>query len=217
MSYQPYCVLLLSPLYHHFHGPRPAANTTAKSKAGLRTFGSSEVSGESSKSDRPVHSPAKYMADLVPWTSLPVYDDSGALLLAGSTTGPVLILLLYCLARWPEHAKKIGQELRNLDYNDMMVLSALSYLTAMINESLRLFLAGPTFRSRQTPPEGLDCDGVHIPGDVKVIAPRYSLGRFEEAYKTPHDSIPERWYSKPELIKDKRAFAPFAMGTLSFT
>ncbi|KAI1758434.1 cytochrome P450 [Xylaria castorea] len=141
-----------------------------------------------------------------------VYGDSGVVLLAGSTTGPVLILILYCLARWPEHAETIRQELRNIDYNDMVALSALPHLTATINESLRLYPAGPTFGSRQTPPEGLYCDGVHIPGDVKVIAPRYSLGRLEEAYEAPHDFIPERWYSKPELIKDKRAFAPFAMG-----
>ncbi|KAI0485117.1 cytochrome P450 [Xylariaceae sp. FL0804] len=141
-----------------------------------------------------------------------VGGDSGVLLLAGSTTGPVLVLLLYSLARWPQHAEKIRQELRNIDYNDMMALSVLPHLTATINETLRLFPAGPTFGSRKTPPEGLDCDGIHIPGEVKVIAPRYSLGRLEEAYEAPHEFIPERWYSKPELIKDKRAFAPFAMG-----
>ncbi|KAK8033496.1 hypothetical protein PG991_002894 [Apiospora marii] len=141
-----------------------------------------------------------------------VIGDSGVLLLAGSTTGPVLILLLYCLARWPEHAEKIRQELRTVDYHDMAALSALPHLTGTINESLRLFPAGPSFGSRQTPPEGLDCDGVHIPGDVKVIAPRYSLGRLEEAYEAPHQFMPERWYSKPEFVKDKRAFAPFAMG-----
>ncbi|KAI1327022.1 cytochrome P450 [Xylariaceae sp. FL0255] len=120
-----------------------------------------------------------------------VGGDSGIILIAGSTTGPVLILLLYCLAHWPEHAEKIRQELRNVDYNDMIAF-----------ESLRLYPAGPTFGSRITPPEGLQCDGVHIPG-------------VEEAYDAPHDFIPERWYSKPELIKDKRAFAPFAMGRAS--
>ncbi|KAI1819402.1 cytochrome P450 [Xylaria intraflava] len=141
-----------------------------------------------------------------------VAGDSGVLLIAGSTTGPTLILLLYCLVRWPEHAEKIRQELRNVDYNDMAALSALPHLTATINETLRLYPGGPTFGSRKTPPEGLDCDGVHIPGDIKVVAPRYSLGRLEEAYEAPHEFIPERWYSKPELVKDKRAFAPFAMG-----
>lgn len=113
--------------------------------------------------------------------------DSG--LIHNSTTGPVLILLLYCLARWPEHAEKIRQELRNVDYNDMIALSALPHLTATINESLRLFPAGPTFGSRLTPLEGLYCDGVHIPGNIKVIAPRYSLGRRKDMAKLSDLSI----------------------------
>ncbi|KAJ4344386.1 uncharacterized protein N0V89_012126 [Didymosphaeria variabile] len=141
-----------------------------------------------------------------------VGGDCGVILLAGSTSGPSLILLFYCLARWPEHAEKIRQELRNVDYNDMTALSALPHLTATINESMRLYPAGPTFGSRITPPDGLNCEGVYIPGGIKVVAPRYSLGRLEEAYEAPHEFIPERWYSKPELVKDKRAFAPFSMG-----
>lgn len=28
----------------------------------------------------------------------------------------------------------------------------------------------------------------------------------------PNEFIPERWYSQPELILDKRAFAPFSYG-----
>lgn len=34
----------------------------------------------------------------------------------------------------------------------------------------------------------------------------------EEAFEDPHNFIPERWYSKPELVKDKRAHAPFSLG-----
>ncbi|CAH0051225.1 unnamed protein product, partial [Clonostachys solani] len=138
--------------------------------------------------------------------------DSGVMLLAGSTTGPVFILILYLLARFPEEAEKIRQELRGVDYNDMVALSALPHITGAINEALRLFPAGPTFGSRQTPPEGLDCDGVYIPGGVKIVAPRWSIGRLEEAFEDPHNFIPERWYSKPELVKDKRAHAPFSLG-----
>jgi len=103
------------------------------------------------------------------------YSDSR--LTRNSTTGPVLILLLYCLARWPEHAEKIRQELRTVDYNDMNALAALPHLTATINESLRLYPAGPTFGSRITPPEGMNCEGVYIPGNTKVVVPRWSLGR----------------------------------------
>lgn len=34
----------------------------------------------------------------------------------------------------------------------------------------------------------------------------------ESLWVQPDDFIPERWYSRPELILDKRAFAPFSSG-----
>ena len=34
----------------------------------------------------------------------------------------------------------------------------------------------------------------------------------EECFIRPNDFIPERWYSQPELIKERRAFAPFSLG-----
>ena len=35
------------------------------------------------------------------------------------------------------------------------------------------------------------------------------------AFEHPNDFIPERWYSRPELIHDERAFAPFSVGSCS--
>jgi hypothetical protein len=34
----------------------------------------------------------------------------------------------------------------------------------------------------------------------------------QSAYEQPHSFIPERWYSQPHLIKDRRAFSPFGIG-----
>ena len=34
----------------------------------------------------------------------------------------------------------------------------------------------------------------------------------ETAFQDPTSFIPERWTSRPELILDKRAFAPFGVG-----
>lgn len=34
----------------------------------------------------------------------------------------------------------------------------------------------------------------------------------ESAWEAPHDFCPERWYSRQDMIKDKRAFAPFGVG-----
>lgn len=35
----------------------------------------------------------------------------------------------------------------------------------------------------------------------------------EKAYVDPNSFIPERWSTKPELVKDKDAFFPFSLGT----
>lgn len=37
----------------------------------------------------------------------------------------------------------------------------------------------------------------------------------ESAYEDPLSFVPERWYSRPEMIRDKRAFGPFGVGMFS--
>lgn len=34
----------------------------------------------------------------------------------------------------------------------------------------------------------------------------------ESCFEQANEFIPERWYSRPEMIREKRAFAPFALG-----
>ncbi|KAI7776264.1 Cytochrome P450 [Diaporthe eres] len=139
-------------------------------------------------------------------------DGANLLVAASDSTAPSIIFLLYFLAKYPEHAFRIREELKAVDHEDVRALSALPHLTGTINEALRLLPAIPTAVSRNTPPEGLMFDSVFIPGGVKICAPRYSIGRLEEAFENPHDFVPERWYSKPEMVKAPRAFAPFGMG-----
>ncbi|KAJ5931968.1 hypothetical protein N7516_006457 [Penicillium verrucosum] len=138
--------------------------------------------------------------------------DTATLVVAGSdTTAPSLTLLFYFLARYPIHAEKIYEEIKGVDRDSPVALATLPHLTGTINEAMRLLPAVLTFSSRVTPPQGLMIDGTFIPGNTKICAPRYTIGRLEMAYVYPHDFIPERWYSQPELIKDKRAFAPFGV------
>ncbi|OTA56081.1 putative cytochrome P450 [Hypoxylon sp. EC38] len=139
--------------------------------------------------------------------------DTATLIVAGSTTtAPSLIILLYFLSRYPRHAAKIQEELEGTDISDFQRLSNLQHLTATIYESMRLLPAALTSSSRVTPDEGLTIEGTFIPGNTKITAARYSMGRLASAYQDPDEFTPERWYSKPELVKDKRAFAPFGIG-----
>jgi cytochrome P450 len=131
---------------------------------------------------------------------------------------------------------KLRQELETLREADgsfsFKSLQAAEYLNGVINESLRLHPAVPSGVLRLTPPEGITIGTTFIPGNTTVVAPSYTIGRrewfsavpvtiitdltaVESCYENAEQFIPERWYSKPEMIKYKAAFAPFSLGMLS--
>ena len=134
------------------------------------------------------------------------------------------------LARYPQDAAKVFQELHEIDIKDPGKLATLLHMNGLINEAMRLYPAAMTGGSRITPPEGLQVDEAWIPGGVKVAAPKYSIFRCQflqpsqseivllkihpvpTAFVRPLEMIPERWYSRPELVLDRTAFAPFGAG-----
>jgi len=81
------------------------------------------------------------------------------------------------LAKYPEHAEKIYDELTRVDPHDVNALSALPHLNSVINESMRLLPVALTITTRVTPPEGIYIEGQYIPGNTKLAAPRYSIHR----------------------------------------
>lgn len=93
------------------------------------------------------------------------------------TTAPSLTTLFYLLARHPEDAEKIHQELITVDLQDVGAVATLPHLNGAINEAMRLLPAVLTFVTRVSPPEGMELDGTFIPGNIKIAAPRYSIGR----------------------------------------
>ncbi|CAH0031673.1 unnamed protein product [Clonostachys rhizophaga] len=133
---------------------------------------------------------------------------------AGSdTTRAALIATCWFLARYPEHANKIRAETRDVDGDDFAALASLPHLNAFINEILRLMPpAGMTGTARITGPQGMQFENTYIPPFTKVTAPRYGIMRLESAFPRPNEFIPERWYSLPELVLDRRAFTPFSVG-----
>jgi cytochrome P450 len=138
------------------------------------------------------------------------------------------------MALYPEQAERVYQEIKDVESSDINTLANLPCLNGFINESMRLIPAALTMGTRLTPPEGMTIDGTYIPGGIKVAAPRYTIFRskfldwktgfrshksnpfttilVESAFEDPLSFVPERWYSRPEMIREKSAFVPFGVG-----
>ena len=151
--------------------------------------------------------------------------DSKLAIIAGSdTTSTTLAFAFYHLAMDPSEAAKLREELSSVPMDERFSVHALQdlkHLNAFVMETLRLHPAVPGGVYRNTPPEGLLVGEHYIPGNVEILAPTWSIHRCEcssvnlatdfdlltltitapKAYKLPTSFIPERWYSRPELIK----------------
>ncbi|KAH8594186.1 cytochrome P450 [Bisporella sp. PMI_857] len=134
----------------------------------------------------------------------------------GGASTPVyssIIFLVYYVARDPRILAQLQAELATVDdISNYDILQSLQYLNALIYETLRLHPAVPTGGLRDTPPEGITIAGQYIPGNTTVAIPQYSLHRLESCFEKPNEFIPERWTTKPHLIKDIRAWIPFNAG-----
>ncbi|EME46239.1 hypothetical protein DOTSEDRAFT_148279 [Dothistroma septosporum NZE10] len=141
--------------------------------------------------------------------------DTRLIVVAGSdTTSATLTYLFYHLAKDPSQVHKLRAELRPLtlgDWSDKDIQHA-EHLNGLINETLRLHPPVPSGVSRKTPPEGVQLGDVHIPGNISFVTPLYPMGRDDRIYPEADSFVPERWYSKPNMVKHPDAFAPFSMG-----
>jgi tryprostatin B 6-hydroxylase len=143
--------------------------------------------------------------------------DARLIVVAGSdATAAAMTHVFYHLAVAPSHAERLRAELKTL-INPSAPFSVgdvrhADHLNGVINEALRLHPPVPSGTYRITPPQGITVDGVYLPGEVNITLPHYVIGRSEDHWVRPNEFIPERWYSRPELIKNKNAFVPFSIG-----
>jgi cytochrome P450 len=113
-----------------------------------------------------------------------LYADAPAILVGGTETmAAALSYSFYELAKNPTQqaqlrkavapvfGKTVSGNFANRD------LESIPYLEAFINEILRMY--NPTCNSgpRTVPPEGIEVDGVFIPGNSHVVVPAWSMQR----------------------------------------
>ncbi|KAK5053854.1 hypothetical protein LTR84_001816 [Exophiala bonariae] len=148
--------------------------------------------------------------------------EAGALIVAGSdTTAVTLTYLVWCVLSSPELSASLCAELKGLpvDYSDRD-LEDLPVLSAVIEETLRLYGAAPGGIPRQKPngPEYLG--GYLIPAGTTVTTQAYSLHRNARIFPDPLAFDHTRWLPtegftrenlpEPELAKS--IFSPFGAG-----
>ncbi|PNP46211.1 hypothetical protein TGAMA5MH_02246 [Trichoderma gamsii] len=139
--------------------------------------------------------------------------DSLLAIVAGSEPTAVALIAVLCeLGKHPEHTDQIYEELKDVDALDLKTLVTLPHLNAVIKESLRLHPALLTGGNRKTSDTGLTIGGRFIPPHTTIVAPRYTIGRLEDCFEQASEFIPERWTTRPELVLNPAAYAPFGTG-----
>ena len=82
------------------------------------------------------------------------------------------------IAKHPEHANKIYEEVKDVNVQDVRTLTKhCPHLEAVVMESLRLSPALLTGGNRKTTKNGTIIAGVRVPEHTTIVAPRYTISR----------------------------------------
>ena len=143
--------------------------------------------------------------------------DARIIIVAGmDTTASTLTFLMYELCKNPSVQAKLRQEVQKVaggrSFLDVDDLNNVQYLDDVVNETLRLHPAASSGVQRETPPEGLNVNGTHIPGKTLTWMPMYTLHRSAAYFPQPLSFIPERWSTRSDLVQKQQAFMPFLTG-----
>ncbi|KAK9413434.1 putative Cytochrome P450 monooxygenase [Seiridium unicorne] len=144
------------------------------------------------------------------------------LVFAGSeTTAMLLTFTIYFLLRNPHVLAKVTGLIRSVFSQDSEITvasttpSALPYLDAVLQETVRIRDPVPIFAPRVAPKHGDTIDGVFIPEGTRVYCAKYVAHRSELNFAKPYEFVPERWLPLgKEFVNDNRhnVFQPFSFG-----
>lgn len=144
-----------------------------------------------------------------------IWDQILSFMMAGhETTALSMSWLFYELARHPEVQEKIAIECKNNNYqfDNSLSVNQYPYLSAVINEVLRLYPAG--WILARTAAEDSTIGEFKIKkGQVLAVSPLVTH-RDPRWWKNPDEFIPERFLEGHELFHQapKNTFIPFSIG-----
>ncbi|KAL1875175.1 hypothetical protein Daus18300_003243 [Diaporthe australafricana] len=147
-----------------------------------------------------------------------MYTAAQVLIVAGSeTSATALCGATYLLLSNPATLARLTAEVRGAFASEADILlqstQALPYLSAVIEESLRLCPPGPGTFPRRVPEGGREVCGRFVPGGMTVGVHQVATHRSPANFKEPLAFRPERWLGDPAFEGDDRAcFHPFSFG-----
>ncbi|KAI5194194.1 cytochrome P450 [Aureobasidium subglaciale] len=148
--------------------------------------------------------------------------QANVLVIAGSdTTATALATIIYYLTRYPQQLDRLCCEIREAfpDQKKMtdVELQSLPYLSAVIEEGLRIFPPTAFGLPRISP--GATVDSHFVPPGVTVSTSSWTTTRRENYWKSARSFIPERWLPQAHTLYDNRfaadnhgAAKPFSLG-----
>ncbi|KAJ7318987.1 high nitrogen upregulated cytochrome P450 monooxygenase 2 [Mycena albidolilacea] len=157
-----------------------------------------------------------------PTLEISAADGIVAVIAASDTTASTLSSLLWFLLSNPEYYRRVQQELDSVivdgdDPFDASKHQELHFLSACINETMRLHPPLPTNGTRQVPlgQPGRHIAGRFIPEGTSIYSPAYALHRNPAYFSHPDQFLPDRWLPGSSLKFEKHdtsAFIPFSLG-----
>ncbi|KAF4473128.1 cytochrome P450 [Fusarium agapanthi] len=143
--------------------------------------------------------------------------EAGGLIVAGSgTTAVSLTYLVWAVLSRPAVQARLEAEVENLPtgFSDSN-LEALPYLSAVIEETLRLYGAAPGALPRVVPGGGARLAGYFIPQGTTVSTQSYTYHRDPQTYPEPEEFLPERFLNASGQFEAPKTgvYAPFGAGS----
>ncbi|KAL2839750.1 cytochrome P450 [Aspergillus pseudoustus] len=127
-------------------------------------------------------------------------QEACSFLVGGSdTTGLTLQAIALLVLRNPDTLRRLREELDGAssalgkDHFDVLEVSKLPWLTAVIRESMRLYPATPGPLPREVPPDGIHVGKYFLPGGTIVSSSLLSLHYNPAIFPDPEQFKPERW------------------------
>ncbi|KAK3938549.1 cytochrome P450 monooxygenase [Diplogelasinospora grovesii] len=147
-----------------------------------------------------------------------VEDNAQFLIFAGSeTTASALSGAVYFLAKHPEVQAKLAAEVRNEFKEeseiDIFGVPKLTYMLAVLDESMRMFPPVPSALPRVCQPGGDVIVGKPVPAGTGLDLYQWAIHYSESNFTKPTEFHPERWLGDPRFDTDRKdAFQPFSIG-----